>query len=157
MSVIKADEFCDSSKKWEENIVSQIGYALRIAKEYYTKEGYDHALRVAGYVAENLMIPADKMDTCIALAIMHDLLEDSSYDYSGEGKLTIYFINCLDFLTKKKDESYTEYIDKIRKNSKEYPEAYWVKLADMKDHLTQKETLTDKLRDKYLAALPELL
>ncbi|MDF2885564.1 MAG: hypothetical protein K0R54_6138, partial [Clostridiaceae bacterium] len=29
--------------------------------------------------------------------------------------------------------------------------------ADMKDHLAQTETLTDKLKEKYLKALPYLL
>jgi hypothetical protein len=32
-----------------------------------------------------------------------------------------------------------------------------VKLADMKDHLMLKETLTDKLKEKYLTGLAELL
>ena len=35
--------------------------------------------------------------------------------------------------------------------------AWWVKIADMKDHLAQRDTLTEKLRDKYLEALPHLL
>lgn len=137
--------------------MSEIGYAMRMAKQYYTKEEYDHALRVAGYVASNLTIPESKMDTCIALAFMHDLIEDTDYDYAEEDTLTVYFINCLVLITKENDEDYSDYIMRIRESAKTYPEAYWVKLADMKDHLAQKETLTDKLRDKYLAALPILL
>ena len=42
--------------------------------KFYPKDKYDHALRVANYVAENNLIPDDQMDDCIALAIMHDLL-----------------------------------------------------------------------------------
>ena len=38
--------------------MSLIGYALRMAKKYYKPETYNHALRVAQYVAENPMIPA---------------------------------------------------------------------------------------------------
>ena len=38
-----------------------------------------------------------------------------------------------------------------------YPEVYWVKIADMKDHLAQTDTLTDKLKEKYIEALPYLL
>ena len=56
--------------------MSLVGYALRMAKQYYKPKTYEHALRVAGYVAENPMIPNDKMDNCIALAIMHDLIEE---------------------------------------------------------------------------------
>ena len=52
---------------------------------------------------------------------------------------------------------YIEYIKRIKKWADTRQEAYWVKLADMKDHLAQTETLTDKLKEKYLAALPYLL
>lgn len=135
--------------------MSDIGYALRIAKQYYTQDGYDHALRVAGYVAENPMVPESQMDISIALAIMHDLLEDT--DYKCDGRLTVHFIDSLELLTRTKQESYEDYIGSIKNNANKFPEVYWVKLADMKDHLAQKETLTDRLRDKYLAALPELL
>lgn len=59
--------------------MSLVGYAMRMAKKYYKPEIYEHALRVAGYVAENPMISDDKMDDCIALALMHDLIEDTEY------------------------------------------------------------------------------
>ena len=52
---------------------------------------------------------------------------------------------------------YIKYIKKIRDYSDTKPEAYWVKMADMKDHLSQTDTLTDKLKEKYLTALPYLL
>ena len=45
----------------------------------------------------------------------------------------------------------------IINHAKDYPEVYWVKIADMRDHLEQTDTLTDKLKEKYLAALPYLL
>jgi len=135
--------------------MNNVGYALRMARQYYEKEGYNHALRVAGYVSENLLIPDDKLDTCVALAIMHDLLEDT--DYICGGCLSVHFSDCLELLSKSKEESYGTYIERIKSQSDRYPEAYWVKLADMKDHLAQRDTLTEKLRDKYLTALPELL
>lgn len=134
--------------------MSTIGYALRMAKMYYKPETYAHALRVAQYVAENPMIPYEKMDDCIALAIMHDLKEDTAWRGGG---LDEYFSECLNLITKPKEMNYIDYIKKIHDYSDAMPEAYWVKLADMKDHLTQIETLTDKLKEKYLAALPYLL
>ena len=85
---------------------------------------------------------------------MHDLKEDT--DWSGGG-LSKHFNDCLDWLTKPKDMDYIEYIKRIKKWADTRQEAYWVKLADMKDHLAQTETLTDKLKEKYLAALPYLL
>lgn len=87
---------------------------------------------------------------------MHDLKEDTNWSggFSSEYEQVE---KCLDWLTKPKDMDYIEYIKRIRKWADTRPEAYWVKLADMKDHLAQRETLTDKLKEKYLAALPYLL
>lgn len=135
---------------------SSIGYALRVAKQYYNPKTYEHALRVAEYVSDNTFIPDEQMDFCISLAIMHDLLEDTTYNYS-EFKLGNRFWACLKILTHSKSDNYIDYIKKIKNDSRLFPEAYWVKLADMKDHLAQTETLTDKLRDKYMEALPYLL
>ena len=134
--------------------MSLISYAMRMAKEYYDEKTYAHAARVAQYVAENNLIPDDKMDDCIALAWMHDLKEDTNWSGGGLSK---HFNDCLDWLSKPKDMDYIEYIKRIKKWADTRQEAYWVKLADMKDHLAQTETLTDKLKEKYLAALPYLL
>lgn len=136
--------------------MSLIAYAMRMAKEYYDEETYAHAARVAQYVAENNLIPDSKMDDCIALAWMHDLREDTEWTgwFDAEHEQVE---KCLDCLTRPKEMDYIEYIDRIRKWANIRPEAYWVKLADMKDHLAQKDTLTDKLKEKYLAALPYLL
>lgn len=48
-------------------------------------------------------------------------------------------------------------IENIKENYVTYPEAYWVKLADMKDHLSLTDTLTDKLKEKYLSGMRYLL
>lgn len=134
----------------------KVSSALRIAKEHYPEDKYKHALRVMQYVAENDMIPYEYKDECIALAIMHDLIEDT--EYSGSG-LPENFYKALQLLTKPKDKDYIDYIKELKNTG--YTNwrmcAYWVKLADMKDHLAQTETLTDKLKDKYLKALPYLL
>ena len=106
-------------------------------------------------MAENDLIPDDQMDDCIALAIMHDLLEDTEYQINSA--LGTYFNKCLKLITKSKEESYIDYIKSIREHAETYKLTYWVKLADMKDHLMETETLTDKLKEKYLAAMPYLL
>lgn len=135
--------------------MSLIGYALRMAKLYYEPKTYNHALRVAEYVADNNSIPDDKMDLSISLAIMHDLVEDTCYSEFNTipKELSIGLRN----ITKKRGVKYIDYIKNIATNRKECPEAYWVKLADIKDHLTQNDTLTDTLKEKYLKALPYLL
>lgn len=135
--------------------MSLIGYSLKVAKRYYKPETYDHAIRVATYVADNSLIPEDKMDICISLAIMHDLVEDTVY--ADFNTIPVELENGLKIITKRRDEDYISYIKNLVNNKENCQEAYWVKLADMKDHLAQTETLTEKLRDKYLAALPYLL
>lgn len=101
--------------------MSLIGYALRAAKKNYDSETYEHAIRVASYVADNKSIPNEDMDTCISLAIMHDLLEDTDYSINDSG-LPKDFIECLWILTKSKDEEYVEYIKKIKIKYIDFPE-----------------------------------
>ena len=55
------------------------------------------------------------------------------------------------------EKTYEEYIHSIKEIQEIYPEVWWVKLADMKDHLSQRETLTQRLKDKYTNALAILL
>jgi HD superfamily phosphohydrolase YqeK len=133
-----------------------MAYALKVAKKYYPKDKYEHAIRVMQYVADNEMIPKQYREDCLVLAVMHDLLEDTEYLGNALPENTNKALN---LLTKSKDKDYIEYIKEIRETSHINWRmcAYWVKLADMKDHLAQTETLTEKLRDKYLAALPYLL
>lgn len=133
-----------------------MAYALKVAKKYYSKEGYDHAIRVMQNVADNEMIPTQYREDCLVLAVMHDLLEDT--DYLGS-VLPEYTNKALNLLTKPKDKDYIEYIKEIKDTAHINWRmcAWWVKLADIKDHLAQIETLTDELKEKYLTALPYLL
>ncbi len=135
--------------------MSLIGYALRQAKEYYDNDTYDHAIRVAINVADNPLIPDKLMDLSISLAIMHDLLEDTSYEVYNTIPREIE--RSLKLITKTKNEKYKEYIKEIAFYKEENPEVYWVKIADIKDHLEQTKTLTEELKNKYLEALPYLL
>ena len=57
----------------------------------------------------------------------------------------------------KNEESYEDYIISIKNAQTIYPEVWWVKLADMKDHLSQRDTLTERLKNKYSKALAILL
>ena len=71
-------------------------------------------------------------------------------------ELNVNFLtNVLGALTRKKSETYLDYIKRLKQNQSPYP--YIVKMADMKDHLSQKDTLTEKLKEKYWNILPELL
>lgn len=134
----------------------KVSKAMELAAKYYDKETYSHAMRVAGYVAQNMTIPHEYRDECVALAICHDLIEDT------ECKLNCFpenFAKALNLLTKPKEMDYVEYCKKLRPTDCWNVQncAYWVKLADMKDHLTLTDTLTDRLKEKYLAGLAVLL
>lgn len=136
--------------------MSLIRDAIKVAREYYDDFTYQHAMRVAAYVANDNLIPDDKKDNCMVLAIMHDLLEDTEFDISTF-TINYYLEDCLEILTKDSESTYEEYIKNIKDKYTYRPEAYWVKLADIKDHLCQTETLPDKLKEKYLSAMPHLL
>lgn len=136
--------------------MSLIRNAIKVAREYYDDTTYQHVMRVAAYTVNDNLIPDDKKDNCIVLAIMHDLLEDTEFDLSTFS-INYYLEDCLKILTKDSKSTYEEYIKNIKERYTNRPEAYWVKLADIKDHLCQTETLTDKLKEKYLFAIPYLL
>lgn len=137
--------------------------ALQLAMEKYDKKTYEHAMRVAGYVAEQDELFLGDIEDAIIIAILHDLIEDT--DVAIEDIKVIFgnstiITRGVFLLTKPKDMSYINYCQRLKKESAESLAgicAYRVKLADMKDHLNLKETLTDKLKEKYLAGLAELL
>lgn len=130
--------------------------SIKVAREFYDEKTYYHAMRVAAYVANDNLVPEHKKDDCVVLAIMHDLLEDTEFDLS-KVSMNCEMKDCLRILTKDSESTYEEYIKNIKDNYLHHPEAYWVKLADIKDHLCRTDTLTDKLKEKYLAAISYLL
>lgn len=136
-----------------------IHYAMKIAREYYDDNTFYHAMRVADYATNNILIPECKRDNCLILAIIHDLLEDTNFEFETNylSKDDYYIYECLELLTKNKDNTYEDYLKNIKEKYDTHPEAYWVKLADMKDHLNQKETLNEKLKDKYINSISELM
>ena len=141
------------------NIIPYFQTMFDYAYKYTPQTTYQHSLRVMHYVMRNTSIPERIHDECIVVAIAHDLLED--------GKITVFDLpdlpenvwRALELITHNKNQSYVDYVKDIvdAKNQDYGLIAYWVKMADMKDHLAQKDTLTDKLKTKYLEALPYLL
>ena len=137
-----------------------IADTIIMCSKYYDIKTLQHCLRVAKYAVENVCLRSDD-DRQIAfiIALCHDLLEDTniSIETIAEAtELNVNFLaNVLGALTRKKSETYLDYIKRLKQNQSPYP--YIVKMADMKDHLSQKDTLTEKLKEKYWNVLPELL
>lgn len=164
-SYVKALKSVFPEQKWNNSCVAAneniIDYANRMARNHYRRYTYDHAVRVADYVRQNELIPNDLQEKCQAVAYMHDLLEDTDYEIPEAVRQEYPDIDeALELLTKPSGMSYDEYCNQINvyaSTSVGGQIAYWVKLADMKDHLSQKETLTEHLKEKYLSGLAKLL
>lgn len=126
----------------------------------YDQKTFNHCLRVANYVVNNVCLKNDEeREIAFIIALCHDLLEDTDVTIKdiviATGYSEGFLSNVLGALTKNKEESYVDYIKRLKSNKSIYP--YIIKLADMKDHLSQSETLTDKLKNKYWEAFPYLL
>jgi (p)ppGpp synthase/HD superfamily hydrolase len=85
------------------------------------------------------------------LALLHDVLEDSSLSKDDLLKLGIHPIMChyVNVLTKKTGQSYLDYLLNIKNE-------YWVtkvKIEDIKHNLSTLEPKKKTQRDKYLLAL----
>lgn len=129
--------------------------AISVAVKYYPKKKLQHALRVANYAVEigSFDIRCEgKSDELFVVGILHDLVEDTEYTkdqlyedfgYSiGDAVMTV---------TKDENEKYQEYIQRVLASKNLI--AFVVKKADMKDHMAQTETLTDKLKEKYFPVI----
>ena len=145
---------------FRKGVVRVIEEAKKLAEKYLDEKTYQHSERVARYTMENRMIPEHLRERCIALAWIHDVWEDS--DCGTEEILALdetrRLVKYMNYITHGKNEkSYEDYIISIKNAQTIYPEVWWVKLADMKDHLSQRDTLTDRLKNKYANALAILL
>lgn len=132
--------------------IAKVGGLFSFAAQYYPKKKLTHALRVAEYAT--VKADALRMDQTKAymIGLAHDLLEDT--DCPKEELMTILgedSYKSVVLLTKDVQEKYEDYIHKVLDSKDEY--AFIVKQADMKDHMSLTDTLTEKLRDKYVPVL----
>ena len=125
----------------------------------YNAKTFQHCLRVAAFASQNVCLDNEEKEIAYIFALCHDLLEDTDakpVDIVHITGLPLGLVlEVLKALTKDKSEDYNSYIKRLKQTNNKF--AYIVKIADMKDHLCQTETLTDRLKEKYWLALPELL
>lgn len=130
--------------------------ALSLAAKWYNAENLQHAVRVADYaliMAKNdVTLDDDEEAIVYAIAILHDILEDTDCPVSDVDNVFYgwngYQASAVELLTKEKDVQYNEYMEKILSSNNKY--AILVKRADLKDHMSQTDTLTPKLIEKYI-------
>lgn len=125
---------------------------FNLSVKYYSKKKINHAIRVAEYAAIRAKENHLNSTRAYIIGLAHDLLEDTECPEEeliaaiGE---TNY--NSVVLLTKSNDQEYEDYIRKIVESKDNY--AFIVKQADMKDHMTLSNNLTEKLLNKYVPVL----
>ena len=123
---------------------------IPLCMEYYPKKKMSHAIRVADYAYEaaketSSVSPYD----AYLVGLAHDLIEDTDCPQDKlQEILGTDLFSAVVILTKDDKEDYKKYIYSILDSGDKL--AILVKRADMKDHFMQTETLTEKLRNKYL-------
>ena len=145
----------------------------KFCKSKYDQRTFEHAKRVMIYASQNVDVYRFLSEyTTIQISctsLMHEIIEDTKTTYYEIKEMLcecddLYdweinnLISSLKILTHDKNtQTYEEYIINISNKRSFDVVAYVVKIADMKDHLSLQETLTTKLKNKYLKALAELL
>lgn len=137
---------------------------IRFCEKHYDAETFAHAMRVA-CISTTLSNKEDKGELFVS-ALCHDLIEDtevtlddlrmvlsSNSNYNDDYTYCIRDIECV--TRNKETETYHEYITRIKKNISR--DTTIIKIADLKDHLEQKDGLKESLKDRYVDALCELL
>lgn len=110
-----------------------------------------HSVDVAKIAWKNLGKPSTlsgKDLLIVSAALFHDLYEDTDYRFSEN--VDREFLSAVKLLTREKDVSYSEYIQKIKDSGNEI--AKFVKLCDIEDHLNKTATLKPSLKERYLKA-----
>lgn len=137
----------------------ELSEILSLCAKYYKPDTFQHCLRVARYAVCNKLVKETQREAVFIVAMCHDLLNYTNVtidEICEAAKFSEDFIeNVLDALTQKKSEIYMDYIKRIKMCTSEY--SYIIKLADIKDHLTHSNSLTDESKEKYLSALTYLI
>lgn len=153
----------DNYKEYK-NKYNEWAQFLMICEKFYSEEDFSHCLNVSGYVLDICYLNDISADEHFikSVALGHDLLEDTDFRESEDwNKLSKEMQACLVLISKGQDDSYGNYIQRIRElyNNKDSLSecVYIVKLADLIDHLMRYKTLTDSLKKRYLKALNIML
>lgn len=138
--------------------------------EKYDTKTFGHAYAVSLIVKNNEILKNiydmklyGDFKNIVNLALCHDLLEDTdatideiiSYFNITNNTQRQALITVLELITKQPDEPYIDYIKRIKKSNNFV--AWCIKLADINHHFRLSDTLTERLKNKYITALTILL
>ena len=86
----------------------------------------------------------------IIIALLHDILEDTNITIKEiELAFSLRVASAIEHLTKRKNEQYPDYIERVRKNH----DAIVVKIADIEDNMLRIEPERTRKIQQYLSAL----
>ena len=139
-----------------------------ICKQFYSEKDSEHCYSVRNIMLDILYLNdmscflTGEHQFIEAVALGHDLLEDTDFRESEDwNKLSKEMQACLVLISKGQDDSYGNYIQRIRElyNNKDSLSecVYIVKLADLIDHLMRYKTLSNSLKERYFKALDIML
>lgn len=133
--------------------------AIALAREWYSKKKFEHCLRVAEYavsMGNEQKYSENELTLLFIIGLLHDILEDTKCPEETLEKIfDDYVVDAIKLLTKDKSMSYHEYCQNIIYSPSIL--AFLVKRADLKDHLTRRDTLTDELKEKYVMEVGDFL
>jgi len=111
-----------------------------------TPDAQAHAYRVASLVPHTMR----------TVALLHDVLEDTDVSLEDFQRAHgAHVMRSVLVLTRMKAETYMGYLGRVARSGDNTAVA--VKLADLRDHLTQLETLKPSLEKRYKKAFAFLL
>ena len=137
------------------NLTRALGFARERHRGQTRKSGEPYIIHPLSLACDAVGMEIND-DVLLAALVLHDLLEDTECPNEelekaiGSSLLTTVLV-----LTKSDDNSYDEYIRQVLDSGDSL--AILVKRADIKDHFTQEDTLTEKLINKYLPHIKEFL
>ncbi|MEZ5425245.1 MAG: hypothetical protein R2747_03165 [Pyrinomonadaceae bacterium] len=107
-----------------EDAISIAALAHKGQTEKVTKHYIFHPLR---------MMLRMKSETAMMVAVLHDVVEDTEWTFEQirEKGFSDEVLNALDCVTARDDESYEQFIERVRTN----PIAIEVKIADLEDNM----------------------
>lgn len=121
---------------------------FKVISNYYSEETLNHVIGVS----KKFTYRSDEW----ILSLLHDILEDTNISTMEIKKLLKYYNKeylfiCLNCITRKKEETYFDYINRIKNCSDGICKE--VKIADLEYNLNRKETLKESLEERYNKAL----
>lgn len=125
--------------------MNEIKVANIIAKTALDADTYAHTLRVVTRVSNEVAV----------VAYLHDVVEDSEVTLADLRDLGFdgWVVHAVETLTRRDSETYAEYIRRVAGSEI----AKTVKLADLRDHLAEVDTLKPSLKERYVKAMLYLI